>query len=213
MKKIREPINTITHLLGAILSIVGLVILLIYVNQDPTFSRFISIIIFGISLIFLYSASTIFHMVVGSDKLIKHLQMVDHSMIFILIAGTYTPFCILSLDGAWKYSLLSVIWALAFAGIMLSVFYINMPKFIKTTIYIFMGWIAIIAIYPLYLSISFQGVFFLILGGLFYTIGGIIYVLKKPRFSLHFGSHELFHLFVILGSLSHYFTIFKYVIR
>jgi len=214
MNKIfREPINTITHLLGSILAVIGLIVLLVYtLNNNSSLSNIVSIIIFGISMILLYLASSIYHMVKGSEKLIKYLKKVDHSMIFILIAGTYTPFCLLGLNGAWRWTFISIIWALAFVGVMLSIFYINMPRFIKTTLYVIMGWISIIAIYPLYLSLSFKGIFFLILGGIVYTIGGVIYALKKPNLSLKFGSHELFHIFVLLGTFFHYWAILKYLI-
>lgn len=213
MKKIREPINALTHLWGAVLAIMGLVILLIItIKQSSTPTMILSIIIFGISMILLYLASGIYHMVTGSDRLIEILQKVDHAMIFVLIAGTYTPFCLVGLEGAWKWTLISIIWAFAIVGIMLTIFYNNMPRFIKTTIYIFMGWIAIIAIYPLYKALTIYGIIFLILGGVAYTVGGIIYGLKKPNFSLHFGSHELFHLFVMLGTFLHYWTVLKYIV-
>lgn len=212
-KIFREPINAITHLMGALFAVIGLVILLIAtirINNTPT--SIISIVIFGISMILLYSASGIYHMVIGSDKLIGFLQKVDHSMIFVLIAGTYTPFCLLGLEGVWKWTFITVIWCLAIVGVMLSIFYIKMPRFIKTTLYIFMGWIAIIAIYPLYISLSFMGVLWLLIGGISYTIGGVIYALKRPNFSLIFGSHEIFHIFVMMGTSFHYWSILKYII-
>lgn len=214
MKKIfREPINTITHLIGAILATCGLVVLLIYtLKNNNTFPSIISSIIFGISMILLYLASSIYHMVKGSERLIYYLKKVDHAMIYVLIAGTYTPFCLLGLDGVWKWTLISIIWSFAIVGVMLSIFYINMPRFIKTTIYIIMGWLALVAIYPLYLSLTFKGIFYLILGGIVYTIGGIIYLFKKPNLSIVFGFHELFHIFVLLGSALHFWAILKYLI-
>lgn len=214
MKKIfREPINTVTHLVGAILSVLGLIVLLVYtIKYNSSLTNIISIIIFGISMILLYLASSIYHMVKGSEKLICFLKKVDHSMIFVLIAGTYTPFCILGLSGAWKWTLISIIWSFAFVGVMLSIFYINMPRYIKTTIYIIIGWLGLVAIYPLYLSLSFDGVFYLLLGGIIYTVGGIIYALKKPNISLHFGFHELFHIFVLIGTFLHFWVVLKYLV-
>jgi len=213
INKFREPVNALTHLIGAILAMVGLIYLLITtIKVNPTLSGIISIIIFGISMILLYSASGIYHMVRGSETLIHYLKKVDHAMIYILIAGTYTPFVLLGLEGAWMWTFISIIWAFAIIGIMLSIFYIDMPRFIKTTLYIIMGWVAIIAIYPLYLSISFYGIFWLFLGGVVYTVGGVIYGLKKPNFSLKFGSHELFHICVMLGTSFHYWAILKYII-
>ncbi len=211
--KIREPINAFTHLFGALLAVVGLIVLLtITIKTNSTPKSIIAIIIFGISMILLYSASGIYHLVIGSDKLIGVLKKVDHSMIFILIAGSYTPFCLLGLNGGWKWTFITLIWTIAIVGVLLTIFYINMPRFIKTTIYIFMGWLAIIAIYPLYLSLTFLGVLWLLIGGVSYTIGGIIYGLKKPNFSTIFGSHEIFHIFVMLGSSFHYWAILKFII-
>ncbi len=211
--KLREPINALTHLVGAFLASIGLIVLLITtINENHSLTSILSITIFGISMVLLYTASGIYHMVNGSDKLIYHLKKVDHSMIYILIAGTYTPFCLLGLEGTWKWTLTTIIWSFAIVGVMISIFYINMPRFIKTTIYIMMGWLAIVAIYPLYLSISIKGVIWLILGGIVYTIGGIIYGIKKPNLSLKFGSHELFHICVMIGTCFHYWTIFKYII-
>ncbi len=211
--RFREPINALTHLIGAFLAIIGLIVLLICTIQgNKTPLSIISIIIFGLSMISLYTASGIYHMFNGSENIIYHLKKIDHSMIYVLIAGSYTPFCLLALQGTWKWTFITLIWSLAIVGIMLSVFYINMPRFIKTTLYIFMGWLAIIAIYPLYLSMTFLGILWLILGGVAYTIGGVIYALKKPNFSLRFGSHELFHMFVLLGSSFHYWAILKYIV-
>ncbi len=209
----REPVNALTHLFGALLAIIGLFILLVItIKIKNTPVNILSIIIFGISMILLYLASGIYHMIKGSDKVIYYLQRVDHSMIFILIAGTYTPFCLLGLSGGWKWTFISVIWALAVVGIILTVFYPGMPRFIKTTLYIMMGWIAIIAIYPLYLALSLNGILFLIFGGIAYTLGGVIYGLKKPNLSYYFGHHELFHICVMLGTILHYWSVLKYII-
>ncbi|QVK17466.1 hemolysin III family protein [Mycoplasmatota bacterium] len=211
--KFREPINALTHLIGAFLAVIGLIVLLIEtIVVKNTSTSIISVIIFGISMILLYTASGIYHMVRGSDSLIYHLKKVDHSMIYVLIAGTYTPFCLLGLEGAWKWTFILLIWSFAIVGVMLSIFYIDMPRFIKTTLYIIMGWLAIFAIYPLYLSISLYGIIWLVLGGIVYTIGGVIYGLKKPNLSIRFGSHELFHICVMLGSCFHYWAILKYII-
>lgn len=209
----REPINALTHLIGALLAIIGLIILLVMtIEVKNTPITILSIIIFGMSMILLYTASGIYHMVKGSDALIYHLKKVDHSMIYILIAGTYTPFCLLGLEGAWKWTFIMLIWTFAIAGVMISIFFIDMHRYIKTALYIIMGWLAIIAIYPLYLSLSFLGIFWLILGGIVYTIGGVVYGLKKPNISIRFGSHELFHICVMLGTSFHYWAILKYII-
>ena len=202
----REPVNALTHLFGAILSIVGTIILLSYTEIPLTPVVIVSILIFGISLVALYTTSGIYHLVHTTDTVLEKLRKLDHSMIFILIAGSYTPFCMLSLTGIWKWSIITIVWSLAI------MFWINMPRWLSTGFYIGMGWIALFALKPLYDSLSLGGFSFLLLGGIMYTIGGIIYGMKKPNFSPEFGFHEIFHIFVLLGSFCHYWAIFKYVI-
>lgn len=208
----REPINALTHLLGAILSIIGTIILLNYTDFPLSPLAIVSVIIFGISLVALYTTSGIYHLVHTTDHVLAKLRKLDHSMIFILIAGSYTPFCMLSLSGAWKWGIGIPVWSLAIIGITLKMLWMNMPRWLSTGLYIGMGWIALFALKPLYASLSLGGFIFLLLGGIMYTIGGIIYGLKKPNFSPEFGFHEIFHIFVLLGSFCHYWAILKYVI-
>ena len=209
---LREPVNALTHLFGAILSIIGTIILLNYTELPLTPVTIASILIFGISLVMLYTTSGIYHLVYTTDAILLKLRKLDHAMIFILIAGSYTPFCLLSLTGIWKWSIIIVVWSLALIGIILKMFWMNMPRWLSTGFYIGMGWIALFALKPLYTSLSLGGFSFLLLGGLMYTIGGIIYGTKKPNFSPDFGFHEIFHIFVLLGSFCHYWAIFKYVL-
>ena len=208
----REPVNALTHLLGSILSIIGTIILLNYAEMPLSSTAIGSIIIFGISLVALYTTSGVYHLVYTNDTALEKLRKLDHSMIFILIAGSYTPFCMLALTGIWKWSIITVVWSLAIIGITLKMFWMNMPRWFSTGLYIGMGWIALFALKPLYDSLSLFGFLFLLLGGIMYTIGGIIYGLKKPNFSPDFGFHEIFHIFVLLGSFCHYWAILKYVI-
>ena len=209
---IREPVNALTHLLGAVLSIIGTIVLFNYTEAPLNPVAIISILIFGISLAALYTTSGIYHLVHTTDAILTKLRKLDHSMIFLLIAGSYTPFCMLSLSGAWQWSIIIIVWSLALIGISLKMFWIDMPRWLSTVFYIGMGWIALFALKPLYDSLSMGGFFFLLLGGIMYTIGGIIYGIKKPNFSPEFGFHEIFHIFVLLGSFCHYWSIFKYVI-
>ena len=209
---IREPVNALTHLLGAVLSIIGTIVLFNYTEAPLNPVAIISILIFGISLAALYTTSGIYHLVHTTDAILTKLRKLDHSMIFLLIAGSYTPFCMLSLSGAWQWSIIIIVWSLALIGIILKMFWIDMPRWLSTGFYIGMGWIALFALKPLYDSLSMGGFFFLLLGGIMYTIGGIIYGIKKPNFSPEFGFHEIFHIFVLLGSFCHYWSIFKYVI-
>lgn len=208
----REPINALTHLSGAILSIIGTIILLNHTSLKLTPVVIVSILIFGISLVMLYTTSGIYHLVYTTDTILLKLKKLDHSMIFILIAGSYTPFCLLALSGAWRVWIMSIVWVLAISGITLKIFWIQMPRWLSTGFYIGMGWIALFALKPLYDSLSFGGFFFLVLGGIMYTVGGVIYALKKPNLCKAFGFHELFHIFVMLGSLCHYWAVFEYVL-
>lgn len=209
---LREPVNALTHLLGAVLSLIGTILLFNHTKLPLNPITITSILIFGISLIMLYTTSGIYHLVYTTDSILLRLKKLDHAMIFILIAGSYTPFCLLALSGFWKWSIISIVWSLAIVGITLKIFWIDMPRWLSTSFYIGMGWIALFALKPLYASLSAGGFFFLILGGVMYTIGGVIYGTKKPNLSSNFGFHEIFHIFVMLGSFCHYWAIFQYVL-
>lgn len=211
---VREPINAYTHLFGAVLSIIGTILLLIYGGKGSSLTpaAIISIIIFGLSLTALYTSSGIYHAIKANDATLLRLKKLDHSMIFLLIAGSYTPFCLLTLTGLWQLTILILVWSLAIIGILLKIFWINMPRWISTGFYIGMGWVAILALSPLSKALSMGGIIWLTLGGIMYTIGGIIYGIKKPNISAKFGFHELFHIFVLLGSACHYWCVFNYVL-
>lgn len=211
---VREPINAYTHLFGAVLSIIGTILLLIYGGKGSSLTpaAIISIIIFGLSLTALYTSSGIYHAIKANDATLLRLKKLDHSMIFLLIAGSYTPFCLLTLTGLWQLTILILVWSLAIIGILLKIFWINMPRWVSTGFYIGMGWVAILALSPLSKALSMGGIIWLTLGGIMYTIGGIIYGIKKPNISAKFGFHELFHIFVLLGSACHYWCVFNYVL-
>ena len=211
---VREPINAYTHLFGAVLSIIGTILLLIYGGKGSSLTpaAIISIIIFGLSLTALYTSSGIYHAIKANDATLLRLKKLDHSMIFLLIAGSYTPFCLLTLTGLWQLTILILVWSLAIIGILLKIFWINMPRWVSTGFYIGMGWVAILALGPLSKALSMGGIIWLTLGGIMYTIGGVIYGIKKPNISNKFGFHELFHIFVLLGSACHYWCVFNYVL-
>lgn len=214
MKLVREPINGFTHLAGAILSFAGLLAMVIKASMTSgSILAITSVIIFGISMILLYSASATYHMVVARDKVIAFLRRLDHSMIFILIAGTYTPFCLISLNGMTGWVLFSIVAFVALAGVLFKMIWFNAPRWLSTIIYIGLGWVVIVVAKPLSVSLSTTGLFLLILGGIFYTIGGIIYA-AKPKFLefKHLGFHEIFHIFIMLGSTAHFFCVYLYVL-
>jgi len=211
---IREPINGLTHLAGAVLAFVGLLAMVIKAaatTGSPT--EITAVIIFGVSMILLYSASATYHMVIARDKIIAFLRRLDHSMIFILIAGTYTPFCFISLNGKIGAILFSIIAGIAISGVVFKMVWFNCPRWISTALYLAMGWMIVFVFSPLTGSLNPIGLFLLILGGIFYTIGGVIYG-AKPKFlqSKYMGFHEIFHIFIMLGSLAHFLTVFLYVI-
>lgn len=203
LQKIRDPISCLTHLAGAIAA-VFCTVWMVYkaIPFGPAYT--ISYAVFGASLIMLYLASAVYHLPSGSDSLIRLLRRVDHTMIFFLIAGTYTPVCVIALHGAWGWSVLSVVWGLALLGIFMKVFWLHAPRAISTGIYVAMGWIVVVAFYPLLSAISIKAFVLLLLGGLFYTAGAVLYALKWPRVQTKWlGFHEIFHIFVLLGSFFH----------
>lgn len=211
---LREPINGFTHLAGAILSFVGLLALVIKTSiNDPSILSLTAVIIFGISMILLYSASATYHLVVSSDNVIAYLRRIDHAMIFLLIAGSYTPFCLIALKGTTGFTMFLIIASIAIVGICFKLIWFNCPRWLSTSIYVLMGWMAIFLVGPLKNALSEEGLNLLIFGGVFYTIGALIYAIK-PKFLKfkNFGFHEIFHIFIMLGTFTHFLCVFKYVI-
>ena len=204
---LREPVNGFTHLAGAILSFIKTAL------QGHSTIALTAVIIFGISMILLYAASATYHLVVSSDKVISFLRRLDHAMIFLLIAGWYTPFCLIALKGVTGWVLFSIIITIAIVGISFKLIWFNCPRWLSTSIYVLMGWIAVFLMGPLKIALSTQGLSLLIIGGVFYTIGAVIYA-TKPNFlkSKYLGFHEIFHIFIMLGTLTHFLCVFKYVI-
>ncbi len=211
-KLFREPASGFSHMLGALLSIAALAILLYVSIVNRNSREIVSFSIFGASMLLLYSVSTAYHLFNGSSKVIDILRKLDHSMIFILIAGTYTPVCLILLRGVIGYTIFSVIWACTLVGIILKTIFINkIPRVIYTGVYLLMGWLSVIAIVPLYHKTGIIPVSWLLAGGIFYTIGGIIYSLKKPNLIPQWlGFHEIFHILTMMGTASHFWMILRY---
>lgn len=211
--KLRDPVSGLTHLTAALLSIPALIVLVYYAVVVATAWQVVSFAIFGTSLILLYTASTLYHLLPLSEKGVKTLRRIDHMMIFVLIAGTYTPVCLVPLRGVWGWSLLASIWSLALIGVILKIVWFNAPRWLSTLLYVLMGWMVIIAIYPMVQTIPAQGLAWLVGGGLFYSIGAVIYAIKRPRLPIKWlGFHEIFHLFVMAGSFSHFWFMFRYIL-
>lgn len=211
---IREPFNSLSHLAGAVLSVVALIVMIVKasITDAPTL-HVVAVTIFGVSMILLYSASATYHMVLAKDRIIAILRRLDHSMIFLLIAGSYAPFCLIALNGSTGFVLFAVVTCIAIAGILFKMVWFNCPRWLSTGLYIGMGWIIVFLASPLAETLSSIGFWLLVLGGLMYTIGGIIYG-AKPTFlqSKYLGFHEIFHIFILLGSTFHFLCVYMYVL-
>jgi hemolysin III len=209
---VREPFNGFSHLFGAVLSVAGLGLLIRRALNYGSVLYLVAFIIFGISLILLYTASALYHLLLISEQVTKVLRYIDHMMIYILIAGTYTPICLISLRGVQGKILLISIWVLAVAGVIVTGFWLNAPRYLSTLIYAVMGWLIIVTLPQLLTALTVPGFAWLLIGGIFYTIGAVIYGLKRPNLpSGLLGFHEIFHLFIIAGSICHYWVIFNFV--
>jgi hemolysin III len=207
----KEPFNSYSHMLGVVLSIVGLVALVVQSQGNPW--RVVGFSIYGVSLVLLYSASTIYHWLHVSPRTEDLLRRFDHIAIFVLIAGSYTPVCLVTLRGGWGWGIFGVVWALAIAGIFLKVFFEHLPPWPTAALYVGMGWLAVVAIGPLVHSFPPSGLLWMVAGGLAYTAGAVIYAIERPDpFPEVFGHHEIFHIFVLAGSVLHFVFMAAYVL-
>lgn len=211
-KKAMDPISSETHFIGACLSLIGLLfMILIGVKNDTSPTVLVSAVIFGVSLIALYSASSIYHYFSGNDKVKTILRKLDHSMIYVLIVGTYTPVVISCMEAPHSYLFLGILWTIAIAGIIVKVLWLNAPRAIATSIYLILGW-AVVFDFQSFQGVPMNCLSLIAAGGIAYSIGAFIYIFKKPNISIQFGFHELFHIFVMIGSLLHYFAIILLII-
>lgn len=214
----REPVNTVTHSIGAVASIVGLLVLLAVAIRNGSPRQIVAFSIFGASLVAMYSVSTLYHGLQLSTRGIARARRLDHVMIYVLIAGSYTPICLLMLPGRLGISLLVVVWTLAAIGTVQKLTWMHAPVWLSTALYLGMGWIAIIVIKPL-LAAAPKGFFlWLLAGGLFYSLGAVVHGAKWARKMFAdtrrmFGPHEIWHLFVMAGSFAHYWAIFSYTAK
>lgn len=212
--KAKDPGSAITHFIGTLMALFAAMPLLIKAAKQPDNVHVISLGIFILSMILLYVASTVYHTFNISEKVNKRLRKFDHMMIYVLIAGTYTPVCLIALGGSKGIGILVLIWMIAAMGILVTGFWINCPKWFSSVVYIAMGWTCVLAFTQLINSLSSSAFGWLLAGGIIYTVGGIIYALKLPIFNTHhknFGSHEIFHLFVLGGSLCHFILMYNFI--
>lgn len=215
---LREPVNGLTHFAGAALSIAGLVVLLVIAVENGSIRQVVAFSIFGASLVAMYCASAFYHSLHLSERGVAHMRRIDHMMIYVLIAGTYTPVCLVLLRGQLGLWLLIAVWTLAVLGVVQTVAWMHAPDWLSTALYIGMGWLLIFAIKPLLAAAPLGFFWWILAGGIIYTGGAIIRALKWPRtrsgkLPRLFGSHEIWHLCVMGGSFAHYWAILAYTAR
>ena len=214
-RHIKEPGSAITHFIGMLMAIFAAVPLLIKAAHEPSRIYIISLAIYAASLILLYAASTTYHTFDISAKVNTVLKKIDHMMISVLIAGSYTPVCLIVLKGKTGIILLSIVWAIAIAGILIKAFWVYCPKWVSSVLYIGMGWTCVLAFTQILNNMSPAAFGWLLAGGIIYTVGGVIYALKLPLFNnkhKNFGSHEIFHLFVMGGSACHFIVMYAFLL-
>ena len=214
-KHIKEPGSAITHFIGMLMAIFAAVPLLIKAAHEPSRIYIISLTVYAASLILLYAASTTYHTFDISAKVNTILKKIDHMMISVLIAGSYTPVCLIVLKGKTGIILLSIVWAIAVAGILIKAFWVYCPKWVSSVLYIGMGWTCVLAFTQILNNMSPAAFGWLLAGGIIYTVGGVIYALKLPIFNnkhKNFGSHEIFHLFVMGGSACHFVVMYAFLL-
>lgn len=210
VRRWKDPVSALTHLVGALASVVGLVALLVVGRGSVR--HVVAFAIFGASLVLLYTASTLYHALRLSERGTRIMRRIDHTMIFVLIAGTYTPFALIPLYGPWGWSILCTIWGLALAGFFLKLFWLEAPRWFSTLLYTLMGWLVVVAGVPLVRSAPMASLLWLLVGGIVYTVGAVFYAFKWPNpFPRRFGFHEIWHLMVMAGSVSHFWAIFHYL--
>lgn len=197
---------------GALASVAGLTLLVVVAALQAGVWHIVSFSIFGSALVLLYTASSLYHALNLSEQGLLRFRRLDHIMIFIMIAGTYTPLCLVPLRGPWGWSLFGIVWGIAILGTVMKIFFIHVPRWVSTAVYLFMGWLCVVVIYPLIKTLEPGCLLWLALGGLFYSVGAVIYGLKRPNpWPGVFGFHEIWHLFVLAGSACHFWVVFHYL--
>lgn len=205
-RNLREPVNSLTHWAGAVLALIGLIALLVVGWGTP--AKIISLAVYGASLIFLFSASATYHSVNRKEKVLEVFRKVDHAAIYVLIAGTYTPFCVNAFTGFWQWGMLAIIWSLALIGIVVKVFYIRAPRWLNAGIYVLMGWLGIIGAGQIFTALPVWVITWLVAGGVIYTLGAVVYSTKIFNFVPGvFGFHEVWHIFVMLAAAAHFVAV------
>jgi hemolysin III len=210
VEKFRDPVSGLMHLAAAALALIGLIFLL-FLGRDSLVKN-ISLLIYGLSLVAMLSASAVYHLVRARPDIELFLRKIDHSAIYLLIAGTYTPVCMFFFDGFFRWGLLAIIWGMALIGIVVKLFVIKAPRWATAGIYLVMGWLAVFGVKEMLAVMPAGALVWLLLGGIFYSVGAVIYITRKMDFFPGvFGFHEVWHIFVVLGCLSHFILIARYI--
>lgn len=204
--RLREPVSGLTHLGGAIAGFIGQIVLLVLASNG--LEKFVSTLVYGLSLVGLFSASAAYHLVNAGPKVTALLRKLDHSAIYLLIAGTYTPFCVNAFSGFYRWGLLAIVWGIAIAGIVVKLFYMGAPRWLSAVIYVAMGWLCLMAAGEMTTALTPFALGWLIAGGVIYTLGAVVYATKIFNFAPgKFGFHEVWHIFVLLGALAHFVAV------
>jgi hemolysin III len=212
MDKLRDPISALTHLAGAVAALLGLIVLLVLYRGE--FPANVSLLVYGISLVLMFSASATYHIARSSPEVVAALRKVDHAAIYLLIAGTYTPFCVMAFEGFWRTGFLAIIWSLAVIGIITKLYFIHAPRWVTAGVYILMGWLSIFAIQEMLSALPALTIFWLFIGGVIYTAGAVVYITRRMNFIPgRFGFHEVWHLFVLLGAAAHFAAVVSFLSR
>ena len=208
----REPVNALTHFLGAAAAAVGMIVLLVNGAANASARQVVAFAIFGASLVLLYTTSGVYHSLNVSDRALARLRRLDHMMIYVLIAGTYTPLCLVLLRGSLGIALLVMVWVIAVVGIVQKLVWMTAPRWFSTVLYLGMGWAGMLVARPLLHAAPVGFLAWIIIGGLFYTVGAVVYAVRRPDpVPGVFGFHEIWHLFVMAGSFSHYWAMLTYI--
>ncbi|SPF36619.1 Channel, hemolysin III family protein [Candidatus Desulfosporosinus infrequens] len=209
--KMKEPVNTLTHFIPFIAAIIGLVFLII--TSRSNIWKLVTMTIYGLSVIVLYGASSVYHGVQTTLELELLLKKVDHIAIYFLIAGSYTPVFYYGLEGTWRWSMLAAVWILAIVGMALKIWFIHAPRYISAIFYVSLGWIALVPFLQLIKRLPSGAIILMAVGGVAYTLGAVIYATKIfDFFPRRFGFHEIFHLFIATGSILHFLMICIYIL-
>lgn len=217
IKRLKDPGSAITHFIAMLMATFAATPLLIKALTKGKYSA-ICCLVFIVSMILLYGASTMYHAFDKGERINKILKKLDHAMIFVLIAGSYTPICLLVIGGKVGIGLLTVVWTVGIVGIIFKLCWVTCPKWVSSVMYIAMGWLCVLAFSPIVNSMTKEAFMWLVVGGIIYTVGGVLYAIKTPRVRAFnerhkfFGTHEIFHLFVMAGSLCHFVLIYNYIV-